>query len=488
MTHTYGGISFTSILYYPVLKVSTSLAAVRSFQPVLRIPLGLPRSHRSKECKSYYKLRHRWLNGRCHYRESGLPAKSRLGQSQTLLQSYEDTIITANEDATLRAWNIKAQTESLLARYDLRVDVIVEAFPTSLAIDRSLEEGKLNVAVGLSNGSVSLYVFDLEKHQFIPLQNYSIHDHRRVSALSLTQSYLISMDESQTLLLYQLPSTLSFASGYANLTPIASYKSNTVQEPISLSSRVTRGGVLISVAYFHPTYLSGWTIGLQEIEMTTEGTIVQSQSRVGAPTSVTTTIVNEPWPRIGKASSRQSTMSYEHLSPTGTKPDAISYSYPFLLAAHSDNTLSVYLVCSADKRAKISPGQRLWGHTSAIIGAHIDKHGKAVTVARGGDVRVWELGGLQSPFSRKPFLDPSTGIQIQPEADSTSDPSRQSLIKSVATPTRAMGYYGERLSSGDDTASAHRSTGSAWVHFNEERLAVLQDGTGSQTLIVYDFS
>lgn len=68
--------------------------------------------------------------------------------------------------------------------------------------------------------------------------------------------------------------------------------------------------------------------------------------------------------------------------------------YSYLLASHSDNTLSLHLVRSTDAALTLSPARRLHGHTSAVGSVQVTPRGKAVSISsRGDEVRIWELEG-----------------------------------------------------------------------------------------------
>ena len=165
--------------------------------------------------------------------------------------------------------------------------------------------------------------------------------------------------------------------------------------------------------------------------------------------------------------------------PSLTKPTSLSYSHPYLLASHPDNTLTLYLVQSTETALSIGDRSRLWGHTSSVSGAHVGDRGKAVSVsAHGDEIRVWELeGGLGSSSSRKRVAAGEASVQVRPEKKAMADGT---LI------------YSERnLALGDalGTDMDELSTTKGWVGFDEEKVVVLREkGLGTQALVVYDFS
>ena len=98
-----------------------------------------------------------------------------------------------------------------------------------------------------------------------------------------------------------------------------------------------------------------------------------------------------------------STSTATELRHIHSKPTSLSYTHPYLLVAHPDNTLTLYLVTSTAQALSISAGSRLWGHTSSVSGAHVGGRGKAVSVSRRGDeLRIWELeGGFASSAAKR---------------------------------------------------------------------------------------
>ena len=159
----------------------------------------------------------------------------------------------------------------------------------------------------------------------------------------------------------------------------------------------------------------------------------------------------------------------------------MSYSHPYLLVAHPDNTLSLYLVKSTSSALSISPGNRLWGHTSSISGAHVGMRGKAVSVSRLGDeLRVWDLeGGITSLANRRRFRNGDMSVRVQP-SNVLGDPGK---IEEDATQEKA----GLRLAL--DRGFDDSTISSGWIGFDEQNVIVLREKPeGNQALVVYDFT
>jgi len=70
-------------------------------------------------------------------------------------------------------------------------------------------------------------------------------------------------------------------------------------------------------------------------------------------------------------------------------PNQISYSHPYVLSCHKDNTLCLHLLHSSPRRLFFGDPQKWYGHTSGVTSAVVDRD-RAISCARGGEVRLWE--------------------------------------------------------------------------------------------------
>ncbi len=132
-------------------------------------------------------------------------------------------------------------------------------------------------------------------------------------------------------------------------------------------------------------------------------------------------------------------------------PTTLSYTHPYLLASLPDNTLVLWLCTSNASSLTISPGIRLWGHTSGISDAEITSRGKAVSVSKlGEEMRVWELEG------RSTNRFGGMSVEIRPD---------QLAGKEIS--------WDERRN---------------WVGFDDEMVIVLKEKGGRESLMVYDFT
>ena len=405
-----------------------------------------------------------------------------------LVRLYEDIVITADKPHGLRAWAMKG-SQRLLASLDLHLDGGQEEVwdaPTSLAIDTSSSNiSSLGISVGFADGRFGVFVLHKENANLTCQYMHAASSNGAVPAIAYAAPYLVTMTDAQLLSLYSFPPQ-SAVSGFIKDPPrlLASLKSHTAWPPLTLSIRAFSSSIIISIAYALPTYLLGWSVGLQELRISTEGTVIHSRL---------TSATNHGFTPLFASSSGFTTPTSESddtpprsalraALPSLTKPTSLSYSHPYLLASHPDNTLTLYLVQSNDSDLVIADGSRLWGHTSSVSGAHVGDRGKAVSVsAHGGEIRVWELeGGVRSTSSKKRAAAGQTSIQVRPEPKKPEQHS-SALEISVDGPRRQRSHSGP--------ATDEISTTKGWVGFDEEKVVVLREKSqGTQALVVYDFS
>jgi hypothetical protein len=161
--------------------------------------------------------------------------------------------------------------------------------------------------------------------------------------------------------------------------------------------------------------------------------------------------------------------------------------------AHPDNTLTLYLVSSTAESLSISPGSRLWGHTSSVSGAHVGGRGKAVSVSRRGDeLRVWELeGGFGSLSARKRLAVGGLSVRLQPEVRKADISDTTLAGIDLVNNRTSVDPETTNIASPDDLeADADELTLTrGWIGFDEENVVVLKEQSqGRQALVVYDFT
>lgn len=184
---------------------------------------------------------------------------------------------------------------------------------------------------------------------------------------------------------------------------------------------------------------------------------------------------------VGLATS--TTLELRHIH---SKPTSLSYTHPYLLVSHPDNTLTLYLVSSTADSLSISAGSRLWGHTSSVSGAHVGGRGKAVSISKRGDeLRVWELeGGFGSLSARKRLAVGDLSVRVQPETKVDSSDATQAGLDLVNRESTGTSPTNDTDSDPDELTLTR-----GWIAFDEENVVVLKEQSqGRQALVVYDFT
>ncbi|KAH0363695.1 hypothetical protein KCU65_g7264, partial [Aureobasidium melanogenum] len=446
---------------------------------------NLVRRGKETNWKRQYKTRHNWTKGTCGVSE--VPVSPEPSVPPTLLQMHDGVIVMADNLHGLRAWSSQSGRD-MLATMKFPNNT---SPPSALAVDSaSSSSSTIAIAVGFQDGSFTVYHLNIHQRRFISRYSHEPSSNGMISATALSFPYLATMTAGQLLSFYKFKPDENEASEETVLeSPILlqSLHSRTVWPPLTLSIRPQPDSVLVSIAYSLPTYLSGWTVGIQEMRLTSDGTLVESR--------LTSAIDQNYRPLTFNSSNPPATPAPQSIPPFGhfntseanqthSKPTSLSYSHPYLLVSHPDNTLTLYLVSSTTDSLKISPGNRLWGHTSSVSGAHVGGRGKAVSVStRGDELRVWELeGGFASASARRRLAAGELSVQLRPEKPSSSS------FDGKATSTLESSGIGSSLALKDrdiDETSMTRG----FIGFDDEKVVVFRERyCGNQALVIYDFT
>ena len=470
--------------------------------------------------KRQYKLRYNWSRGSANVSETQLgeyPPKHPM-----LLRLHEDIVVTADSVAGLRAWLLKGNDRLIATRPICTDEQNRTAGPTSLSIDRvQSRKDRVNIAVGYDDGSFAIYTLQRNERRFACRYVHAPSRNGKINTLAYTSPYLMTMTEAPILSLYRFghePDEISsnfetpsdrvgnmdsFSTGAPSRdvddvaagagendaevdddemawppTLISSLRSQTVHPPISLAIRASATSVVASIAYAIPDLTSGWSVGLQEIRITPEGAIVDSRT-ASAATRLAQFSESAPRWRVSEYKRKAALLDLQLVRGVRTalssKPTSLSYNHPYLLSAHPDNTLTLYMVTSDTEELSISTGSRLWGHTSSVSGVYVGDRGKAVSVgAIGNELRVWQLeGGMPSSTSRRRTAGGEASVRIRPEGYRT--------VSETKTDVASFRFAQEER-------FEDRVITPGWVVFDEEKV-VLHRRTvgGSQSLVVYDF-
>ena len=427
--------------------------------------------------KQQYRLRHNWAQGQCAVSE--IVVAERPPEPPLLVMMSNNIVYAADSISGLRAWSSK-NDRGMLASTPLFSELDTPRLPISMAIDATQsDEGLERVAVGFADGSFSIYALKKDHTSFDNMFTHPPSTNGMLSALAYSSPYLLTMTEDHLLSLYTFGETLDTCSSLEPPKLLYSLRSHTAWPPVSLSLRTTAASMTAAIAYSLPTYLSGWTVGVQELMLSHKGELLESRLATAADEhsftlsayrSASSSSMRSPSPLPG-ATGEVSLPS----SPSRSKPTSMSYSHPYLLVAHPDNTLALYLVRSTSSALSISSGNRLWGHTSSISGAHVGMRGKAVSVSRLGDeLRVWDLeGGMASSATRRRSRNGELSVRVQPSRAADDDVQEDEVGLRFALEQRF-----------DDSTVSR-----GWVGFDEQNVIVLREKSeGSQALVVYDFT
>jgi hypothetical protein len=443
--------------------------------------------------KGQYKLRHNWSIGACEVQE--IHVADRPSEPSMLVKLSEGVVLTADKEEGLRAWDLKGKT--LIAKWPLGASLV----PTCLAIDeQDPQDSVLGIAVGFMDGAWGTWKLDVKQRRFSEIYKRSQSSNGRLSAIAYANPYILTISDSQLLSLYTFTQEAPIRDfedkvpledmgesqvASTSTTPqprlLASLNSHTSWPPLSLCIRTASTTLIASIAYSLPTYLSGYTIGLQELHLSlTTGLIIFSRLASALPQGFSTSSsILSPSPSASPPSGTQSpTPGYHHHVGSSTRPTSLSYSHPYILATHPDNTLTLYLCTSDPTSLSISPGTKLWGHTSSVSSAEITPRGKAVSVStRGNELRVWELEG---------------GFSVNSTSSTRRLNSMKAKVADRSVRIRAE-TKGERLECGDGGDPGDQDieieARKQWVGFDDEVVIVLKEsGKGTQALMVYDFT
>lgn len=433
-------------------------------------------------------MRHNWSRGSCNISETRVAERPSI--PPLLVRLHEDVVITVDATEGLRAWKMNGE-QRLIATMPLDIEPVHDlelAAPTSLALDTSSSDNTLGLAIGFANGKFGTYEFDRRKPGFTLRYMHARSSNGTISAIAYASPYLLSMTDTCLLSFYRFSSETEKNTGEREqYTPrlLSSLKSHTAWPPLSLAIRVSPISIFASIAYAMPTYLAGWSVGLQELLLTPAGSVLESrlasaQTQGFIPLSTSPSRSTSPKSRQDVSPSRDR----QPRTPQSSRPTSLSYTHPYLLATHADNTLTLYMVNSNADDLSIGPGHRLWGHTSSVSSAHVGDRGKAVSFSKhGNELRVWELeGGISFHTNRRRMVAGQASIQVRPEkvisrAHAERD-SENAGDSAVANRQVRFGYGNREL-----------AITKGWVAFNEETVVVLRDQhEGSQSLVVYDFT
>ncbi|KAK0707195.1 hypothetical protein B0T21DRAFT_298846 [Apiosordaria backusii] len=398
--------------------------------------------------KRQYTIRSNWAKGKCKAAELvlgggqgaydvGEYGRGRRRRSKMLIKTVGGIAISADKQSGLRAWDLRDR--KLLGRagfVDNQNDeeVAHSAAPSCMAIDGSkLEDGILDIGLGFTDGSFGVWRLFTKDGRLKRRYRHEKSSNGELIEMAYSHPYLITATQAVLVSLYTFGTSTSSANDRTTTLPppylLTSLDSHTGEAPLSFSIRKTTSTVIASIAYTVETHV-GWSFGVQDLHISPSA----EESPTSTPEVTTTPIAHtlplhlfrRPVDWIEDGFSRASisrcrvpaelsvykppfmppmTNRSRILDPGRVShyfsfysdecgPKALCYNHPYLVVTLPDNTLSHYLARSDPSSLTITPGHRLWGHTSGISRAQVNSRGKAVSVCtRGDEMRVWALEG-----------------------------------------------------------------------------------------------
>lgn len=362
--------------------------------------------------------------------------------------------------------------------------------PTALVV--SHQQSHQEIVVGFENGLFNRYIFDVQTSQLILRSSYVGLSDGAITAMALSSPYLLVVSQHRNLSLYKLGGQSHNRETVVNITrphELASLKADNMVAPMTLSLRASASEIVATIVYSFFHIGCGWSQGIQELRFDQDGQ--QLDCRIAS--TVDSQYGMRPLQGLSPSLRRRHSATVESIDNEVSSPavasilhqqpaTSMSYSHPYLLTSHSDNTLTMYLVVSDLKSLYVRGGQRLWGHTSSVSAVQVTNRGKAVSVSSHGDeIRIWELEtAVSSLGSRRPLKDENS-IQVSPgnkrQMESVSAPMPKSIQQDL---------HGLRMvpSVPQEMAHMHECVG-----FDEERVLLLREKqVGTQLLECYDFT
>ncbi|KAL4958814.1 WD domain protein [Aspergillus stella-maris] len=449
---------------------------------------NLDRNHRITHWKQQYQLRHNWSKGTCRVTQVELPQPPRPPMLVTLCAGY---VFTADAHGGLRAWSVESPETCKASLPFTDPKSSTSSAPTALTATCGSEESSIELAVGFDGGVFSVYKFDTKALRLNIHFTRTRSAHGAITAMAASYPYLMAVSKHKILSLYKLPVKADDHSWGDEAHILASLKADSILSPMSLSVRMAGTEIIASIVYSFLHLGCGWSLGIQELHFDSTG----QQTRSRLTTTVDTQYGVHLHQLPGSGTGQDSTPENESPVPTSLTPTlpailhqdpptSVSYSHPYLLTSHADNTLTVYLVVSTPTALFVKGGQRLFGHTSSVSAVQVSDRGKAVSVSLNGDeIRVWELESLVSSFGSQKMLQGDNSIKIQPENQrGPHDHEGPGLLSGV--PRQGT----KRVLPYPANASHKLVAARGCIGFDDERLLLFREKEhGSQLLEFYDF-
>ncbi|KAL4928237.1 WD domain protein [Aspergillus undulatus] len=448
----------------------------------------LDRNYRVTHWKRQYQLRHNWSRGTCRVTQVELPQPPKPPMLVTLCAGY---VFTADSHGGLRVWSVESPNARIAALSFANSELQALSAPTALTATCGLEKNSIEVVIGFDDGVFSVYRMDMKSLRLEKRFSRSRSAQGAVTAMAASYPYLLVVSKHMVLSLYKLPLKGDDPSWGDMANLIASLKADSILSPMSLSVRLTGSEIIASIVYSFLHLGCGWSIGIQELHFDTTGQ--QSKSRLATTVDIQYGVRPHRLPRLNNEQASAPGVDEPPVSPSASPrvpailhrdpPTSVSYSHPYLLTSHADNTLTVYLVVSTSSNLFVKGGQRLFGHTSSVSAVQVSDRGKAVSASLHGDeIRIWELESLISSFGSQKLFQGDNSIQVKPE-NKWQPPNHE------AAGLSGMPRLGFERTKSESTNLPHKlARAQGCIGFDDERLLLFREKEhGSQLLEFYDF-
>ncbi|KAL6234243.1 hypothetical protein BDW75DRAFT_212789 [Aspergillus navahoensis] len=436
----------------------------------------LDRKDKATNWKRQYQLKHNWSKGTCRVTEVQISQPPKPPMLVTLCAGY---VFTADSREGLQVWSVESPETCKAALSFVGLESRSLSAPTALTATCSPEKNCVEVAVGFDNGVLGVYKLNTTSLRLSLRFSRARPAHGAITAMAASYPYLMVVSKHMMLSLYKLPLE-SGASSWGDETHlIASLKADSILAPMSLSIRFAGSGIIASIVYSFLHIGCGWSLGIQELHFNNTGQQIESRLTTTVDTQYGVNLRRLPGPTNGQIFG-PAMPTILHKDP----PTSVSYSHPYLLTSHADNTLTVFLVVSTSSSLFVKGGQRLWGHTSSVSAAQVSDRGKAVSVSSHGDeVRIWELESLISSFGSQRVFRGDNSIKVKPE-----NQRRPRGLEGLGLLSGGPHRDYSRADSPPATMPHKMVEVRDCIGFDDERLLLLRErGHGSQLLELYDF-
>ncbi|KAI9493929.1 hypothetical protein BDB00DRAFT_821274 [Zychaea mexicana] len=361
------------------------------------------RNHSKKrarlEWKSMYKTNHNWRSGKCRLTcvdVGGEQEKSVTTDSVSNVRSYvqfaHDILYIAYTTVPLiEIWHIKNSRHPVMLRQLETTTTTTTTTPVSnieqiscLKLDTSTL-GLHRLVVGYVGGGLSVWEINWTDSGRCSASEVAVYTPKvtrmgRIVSIGVSYPMLLTCSSDMRLSAFCLDSssrTRGKVTAQARL--VYELQSHIQWSPISVELDKldhTENRWRAMICFGMPVGLNTYSVGIQEVILSTDTLI---SSRHCAALSQEDLFFASP-------------LSSHTLPECSQQPiTAISYSEPYLITAHANNTIKQYYVRFSEKKMELIYAQTLYGHTSKVSALALDASiGRLVSGDRFG-LKVWDI-------------------------------------------------------------------------------------------------